>query len=203
MKTLRFAGCLLLVFALVFPVPISLAQQPPPPERVIISFILPVTPDTVNVLLSVVNAQVRNGTKKITLVLSSPGGDPSSAFAAYNILRSIPAEITTFNAGAIDSATILIFCAGKHRYSLPSPSRFLIHGTALNPMTVSVNIESRWLESQLQQLKSMDQIIAQVITANSNKKQSEVENAIRGQVILSPEEAKQWGIVQEIKDRFM
>jgi hypothetical protein len=43
----------------------------------------------------------------------------------------------------------------------------------------------------------------QVIAANLAKKQSEVEDAIRIQRILSPVEAKQWGIVQEIRDTYM
>jgi len=174
-----------------------------PSERVIINFILPVTPETVNLLLSAVNAQVRNGAKKITLVLSSSDGDPSSAFAAYNILRNVQAEITTFNVGTIDSATILIYCAGKHRYSLPEPARFLIHSAAVPPMTTSVPIESRWLETQIAQLRSMNAVIAQVIANTSTKKQSEIENAVQQQTILSPQEAVKWGIVQEVRERFM
>jgi hypothetical protein len=42
--------------------PLQAQQLPaPPPQRIIINFILPVTPDTVNALLNIVNAQVRNG----------------------------------------------------------------------------------------------------------------------------------------------
>src|SRR6266550_2750219 len=83
------------------------SQQIPvqvPPERVIINFIVPVSPDSVNLLMAIVNAQVRNGTKKITIVISSSGGDPNAGFAAYNFLRNVQAEITTFNGGAVDSA---------------------------------------------------------------------------------------------------
>jgi ATP-dependent protease ClpP protease subunit len=123
------------------------APSPEPPEHVIINFILPINPDTTNLLLSVVSAQIRNHAKKITIVLASPGGDPSSAFAAYNILRSLPIEITTFNAGNIDSAAMLIYCAGKHRYSLPSPARFLIHSAALNPIQTNYPVEYGFLES--------------------------------------------------------
>jgi len=117
-----FAALILLPFAAR-----AQAQQPRPPERVIINFIAPVTTDTVNMLINIVNNQVRNGTKKITIVVSSSGGDPSAAFAAYNYLRNVEAEITTFNGGTVDSAAMFIFCAGKFRYSLPSPSRFLMH----------------------------------------------------------------------------
>jgi len=180
------------------------APAPPtPPERVIINFIVPITPDTVNMLISVVNAQMRNGTKKITIALASSGGDPASGFAAYNILKSIPVEITTFNAGNIDSAAMLIYCAGKHRYSLPSPARFLIHSVALNAINTNFPVERTFLESQLAQINSLNQVMIQVIKENSTKPQSEIEAAVKGQTILSPEQAKDWGIVQDIRPTFM
>jgi ATP-dependent Clp protease, protease subunit len=142
------------------------------------------------------------GVKKITIVISSPGGDMASAFAAYNILRSVPAEITTFNVGTIDSAAMLIYCAGKYRYSFPSPARFLIHSNALT-LGANVPLDYNFLNSQMQQIKRLNQMIVQVITANSKKKQPDVEGAMNGQTILSAEEAMQWGIVQGIKDNFM
>jgi ATP-dependent Clp protease protease subunit len=147
--------------------------------------------------------EVRNGTKNITIVLASSGGDPSSGFAGYNILRSIPADITTFNAGNIDSATLLLYCAGKHRYSLPSPARFLIHSTALNPISTNYPVDINFLESQLAQLKSLNQVFVQVLKENSTKDQADIENAVHGQTILTPEEAKEWGLVQEIRTTFM
>lgn len=175
----------------------------PAPEHIIINFIVQVDPNTVNALLNIVNAYVRNGTKKVTIVLASSGGDPASGFAGYNILRAIPAEITTFNAGNIDSATLLLYCAGKNRYSLPSPARFLIHSTALNPIQTNFPVDMNFLESQLAQVKSMNQVFVQVLKANSKKDLADIENAVHGQTILSPEEAKQWGLVQEIRTSFI
>jgi ATP-dependent Clp protease, protease subunit len=200
-------SCSLLAVSLLLTGTYSAAQQSPalptPPERVIINYIAPVNTDTVNLLINIVNAQVRNGTRKITIVVSSSGGDPSAAFAAYNYLRNVQAEITTFNGGTVDSAAMFIFCAGKFRYSLPGPTRFLMHATALNPMTVSVPIEGRWVEAQLAQLKNMDHMATQIIAANSKKKESEIEAAIQAQTILSPEEAKSWGLVQDIRPTYM
>jgi hypothetical protein len=47
-------------------------------------------------------------------------------------------------------------------------------------------------------------MVAQVIASVSGKKkEAEIENAIHGQAILSPEQAKEWGIVQEIRTNFM
>lgn len=184
------------------------AQQTSAPARsapapVIINFILPIDSNTVNMLLSVVNTQVRGGVKKITIVLSSPGGDTASAFAAYNILKNVPAEITTFNAGTIDSAAMLIYCAGQHRYSFPDPARFLIHGNALN-LGTGVPLDYNFLYAELQQIKSLNQMVVQVTAATANKdKQADPERAVLSQTILSPAEAKEWGIVQDIKNTYM
>jgi hypothetical protein len=45
---------------------------------------------------------------------------------------------------------------------------------------------------------------SRAISATSGKKkQADVENAVRGQTILNPEQAKEWGIVTDIRDTFM
>lgn len=181
------------------------AQMPSaaPPERVIINFIVPIDTNSVNMLLSVVNAQIRGGVKKITIILSSPGGDTTAAFAAYNILKSVPAEITTFNVGNIDSAAMMIYCSGKYRYSFPTPARFLIHGNALT-VGGGAMFDAHMLDAQLQQLTNLNQMTVDVISATTGeKKRKEIEEAVHGQTILSPEQAKDWGIVQEIRSNFM
>jgi ATP-dependent Clp protease protease subunit len=204
MKSLHRVALFLFLFPLLFASNCyAQAVQQNPPERVIINFIVPITPDTVNLLVGIVNGQVRNGTKKITIAIASSGGDPASGFAAYNILKNIPAEITTFNTGNIDSAAMLIYCAGKYRYSLPSPARFLIHSVQLNPISTNFPVERTFLESQLAQINSLNQVMVQVIKANSKKTQPEIESAVNGQTILSPEQAKEWGIVQDIRPSFM
>lgn len=201
-KTSRRVWLGIAVLLLALPARAQQPAAPSPPERVIINFIVPIDANTVNLLLAMVNGQVQRGVKKITIVISSPGGDTASAFAAYNILKNVPAEITTFNGGNIDSAAMLIYCAGKHRYSFPDPARFLIHGNAMT-LGTGVPMDYNFLEAQLQQIKSLNQMVVQVIAANSNKKQSDLENAVHGQTILSPQQAKEWGIVQDIKESFM
>lgn len=203
MKTRVLASLFLLIFATpIFSQPAQVVNQGPP-DRVIINFMVPITPDTATALINIVNAQVRNGTKKITIAVGSSGGDPSAAFSAYNILKSVQAEITTFNTGNVDSAAMLLYCAGKYRYSLPSPARFLIHSAQIVPMTTNYPIERTFLEAQLAQINSVNQFTAEVIKDNSKKSLADIQNALNTQTILSPEQAKDWGIVQEIKPAFV
>jgi ATP-dependent Clp protease, protease subunit len=183
---------------------LSLAQQPAPvttqDKPSVINFLVEVNIQNVNQLIALVDAQLRNNVKNITVVLSSTGGDAAAGFTAYNYLRGIPAEVTTFNIGNVDSAAAIMFCAGHKRYALRD-TRFLIHGTSvILPTSAMVNAEN--LETQLELLKSMNHLVSQVISSATNKREPEVDQMIRGQVILTPEMAKQWGLIQEVRDTF-
>src|ERR1700691_5469910 len=132
----KFCGFVFLAISAIVPA-FSQAPEPKPvaPPPVIINFVVDINTNTVNQLVQIVNRQANSGTKRVTILIASPGGDVAAGFAAYNILRSIPnIELTTFNVGNVDSAAMLLFSAGKNRYSLPGPGpRFLIHGVSYNP----------------------------------------------------------------------
>lgn len=179
------------------------AQAPAKTKKVAISFLMPITTESINQLVKLSNDQARNGVKDITILISSPGGDTASAFSGYHLLRGLPAEITTFNVGQVDSAAMILFCAGAHRYSMPGPgTRFLIHGnrTTFNPGN---QFTSSDIDVQLSVVKNLNQMIAQVLDSVAPSKMIEIAAAIQSQRILTPEEAKTWGLVDEVKQHFM
>src|ERR1022692_63380 len=61
----------------------------PQPKTTVIRFYVPVTEDTVSRLLNVVDAKVREGTKRIVLLISSPGGSVFAGLSAYHYLKGI------------------------------------------------------------------------------------------------------------------
>jgi len=73
----------------------------------------------------------------------------------------------------------------------------------LPPIQTNQPVELRWIESQAAQLKSINQVMAQIIKDNSNKSQEEAQQAVSTQAILSADEAKQWGLVEEIRKNFL
>lgn len=177
------------------------AQAPTPERSVVINFSVPIDNNSANGLLRVVSGQMQQGIKKITILISSPGGDTVSAFAAYNILRNLPVDITTINIGTVDSAALLIYCAGNHRESLDGPGiRFLIHG---NSATIGIPLDANSMDAQLQQLKNMNQMVIQVLTAVAPKHKADIEKAVASQTILTPEQAKDWDLVQRITDQLI
>lgn len=176
------------------------AQQAAPPQiPSVIHFFVPVDYASVNQLITTVDQQIRSGTKDITILLSSPGGDPAAGLAAYNYLRVVNANITTYNLGVVDSAATLVFCAGKTRYAVAG-TRFLIHGASMNQVAATA-LDATTLDAQLQQIKSINAMMLQVVGATIKpKSRSDAEAAIRGQKILSPEEAKDWGLISDTRD---
>ncbi len=180
------------------------AQAQSNPEQIsVISFIGEINTASMAQLLMVVNAQTRSGVHKIRLVISSGGGDTTAAFAAYNYLHSLrDVEISTFNVGNVDSAAVVLYCAGQHRYSFPA-TRFLVHGNSLQ-IAGNASMDAVSLQGNLELLKNLNQMVVHVIAATANKeKQVDIENAVRGQVILTADEAIKWGLVNEIRTNFM
>jgi len=195
----------LAVFVLLI-LPLAVFAQAPssPSEQTsVISFMGEINTGSMGQLLAIVGMQLRAGVHKIRIVISSGGGDTSAAFAAYNYLHNLPGiEVSTFNVGNVDSAAVILFCAGQQRYSFPA-TRFLIHGNSLQ-VTTPMAMDAASLQGNLELLKNLNQMVVHVVSLTVNKdKQAEVESAVHGQVILSPEEAVKWGLVQEIRSNFM
>ncbi len=174
-----------------------------PDQMSVITIVGEINTQSVGMLLSVVNSQVRMGVKKIRIVIASGGGDPSAGFSAYNYLRGLKdVEISTFNMGNVDSAAVLLFCAGQNRYSVPG-ARFVLHGNSLTTSGPTM-MDASMLQGNFEIIKNLNQMVVQVLSSTVNKdKKTDIENAIHGQTILSAEDAVKWGLVKEIRSNFM
>ncbi|MGB8314056.1 MAG: ATP-dependent Clp protease proteolytic subunit, partial [Aestuariivirga sp.] len=67
------------------------------------------------------------GATKLTIAMSSPGGNVVAGITIYNALISMPFEIETHNIGNSDSIATVIFVAGKRRFANPTAT-FMFHG---------------------------------------------------------------------------
>jgi len=203
MKTSR--GFLLAIFIFLIVSASTVAQTlPPNPDQIsIITFVGDINTPSVAQLIMIVNGQVKLGVKKIRIVLSSGGGDPSAGFSAYSYLHGLQGvEISTFNVGNVDSAAILIYCAGQRRFAVPG-ARFVLHGNSM-VLPPNTTADAATLQGDLEILKNLNQTVSQVIEATVNKeKKNDVEGAVHGQIILTSDDAVKWGLVQEIRTSFM
>ena len=171
------------------------------PKVAVIRFFANIDAVGVSALLQTVDMQYKAGVRRFVILMSSPGGDLLSGFMAYNYLKGLPIELTTFNVGNVDSAAGIVYCAGTKRYAVPE-SRFVIHEVSLTMMVTApgnINIDLPSLESQVMMLKSQEVSMAKILAATIGKPQSEAESKIHAQTFLSAQEAKQWGLVQDVR----
>lgn len=167
-----------------------------PNKPTVIKFIGPVIESTINALFNAVNQKLKEGTKEFIILISSPGGSVFHGLSAYNYLKGLPVKVYTHNFGSVDSIGVILYCAGSIRYSSPQ-ARFLLHGVKANFEKSS--LEEKQLEERLKGLKIDMENIAKVISVNTGKEISEVTDAMLDRTTLNPEEAKEWGLVHQIK----
>jgi len=161
-------------------------------KPIVIKFFTPV-----NALMDTIDSKMKDGISNFIILISSPGGTVFHGLSAYNYLKGLPVTITTHNFGSLDSISVILFCGGSKRLSVPQ-ARFLLHGVSFG-FSQNENLEEKQLEEKLKELKIDTENIAKVISANTNKSIEEITAAMLERTTLNPDEAKSWSLVHEIK----
>ena len=164
-----------------------------------IKFLSPVVPESINALMQIIDQKLKEGTKHFVLLISTPGGNVFYGLSAYNYLKGIPAQVTTHNFGSVDSVGVVLYCAGERRLSVPH-ARFLLHGVQFN-VNQPMSFEEDQLDEKMKGLKIDIRNISKVIADTVGKEIEEVVNSMRERATLNPEEAKGYGLVQEIDSK--
>lgn len=161
-----------------------------------LSFIRPVTIETVNALLSVVNDVIKQGATEIILLMSSPGGNLLSGFAAYNQLSLLPVTLTTYNIGSINSVAIIMFLAGEKRFAVPTAT-FLFHETNWS-FTQSTEIPRRQIIEAASALDSYEKNMRDIIVSKTSLTASEVNDLLLAYLTRDAHFAKDRKIIDDI-----
>jgi ATP-dependent Clp endopeptidase proteolytic subunit ClpP len=162
-----------------------------------IRFMAPVIPQTADKLLQIADKKIQEKTERIHLMISSPGGSVFHGLSLYNFLKGAPVELFTYNFGSVDSIGVVIFCAGDRRFCVPH-ARFLIHGVRFN-ISGNASFDEKQIEEHLKSLKIDQHNIARVIADTAQKPAHKVEEDMNNRITLNPSEAKDYGLVHEIK----
>jgi len=132
--------------------------------------------------------------KDIYFYINSPGGSVTSTLAIYDTMQYIRSKVSTICIGQAASGAALLLLAGEKgkRYSLPN-SRIMIHqplGGAQGQVT-DILIQSK-------ELKRVKDKLNEIISIHTNKTLQEVEKDTERDYYMSPEEAKEYGIIDDI-----
>jgi ATP-dependent Clp protease protease subunit len=132
--------------------------------------------------------------KDIHLYINSPGGSVTSGLAVYDTMQFLTCDVNTYCIGQAASMAAVLLCGGAKgkRYSLPN-SNIMIHqvlGGAEGPAS-DVEIRVRYMLKLKQRLNS-------IISRHTGRSMEQVEKDCDRDNFMSPEEAKAYGLVDEV-----
>lgn len=166
-----------------------------------IRFMAEVNAKSTDNLIKHIDDIMRQDFSKIHLIISSPGGSVFHGLSMYNFLSGVPVEIDTYNFGSVDSIGLILFCAGKQRFCVPN-ARFLIHGVNLT-FAEKTSLDERMLENHLKNIRIDQENIARIIALTTKKEEAFVKNDMHFKTTLTPEQAKDYGLVTEISQHLI
>ena len=134
--------------------------------------------------------------RDILMYINSPGGSFTSLMAIYDTMQYVRPEITTVCLGQAASAAAVLLAAGTpgKRLALPN-ARILIHQPALSGV---IQGQFSDLEIQAAEISRMRKLLESTLAKHSGKTPEQVRLDIERDKILTAEEAKEYGIIDEI-----
>ncbi len=146
------------------------------------------------VVAQLLHLEAENPKKEISMYINSPGGVVTSGLSIYDTMQYIRPKVSTLVVGQAASMGSILSVAGAEgmRFSLPN-SRIMVHQPSGGYQGQATDIMIHAAETQ----KIKDQINKIYVkhTGNTLKK---VESALERDNFMSPEEAKEWGHIDEI-----
>jgi ATP-dependent protease ClpP protease subunit len=159
-----------------------------------IQFAAGVNQGTASLFIQTVTKCVNDGSEKLNILLSTPGGTVIHGKGIYNFLMALPLEIDIYNIGQVDSIGGIMYLAGDNRYAT-SNSSFLIHAVALQIQGPTSFPENDKIDSEKQ-----DRVAIAAIYAERTKiSLEEFENLMLEGTTLPSVDGIVKGITTEVK----
>lgn len=165
---------------------------------VYISFSAQIDATTTETLLGVLSECANKKVKEVYLLLSTPGGSVMHGLTLYNMLKGMPFELTTHNAGNVDSIGNMIFLAGKKRYSC-SGATFMFHGVGVT-LNQNTRLEEKDLRGYSDNISNNNKRIGTVIAERSKLTGNNIDSLFAQATTMTAQDAFVAGIVHEIRE---
>lgn len=133
--------------------------------------------------------------RDISMYINSPGGSFTALTAIHDTMQFVKPQIQTVCLGQAASAAAVLLAAGTpgKRFALPN-SRILIH----QPATEGTYGQSTDIEIQAREILRIREQLESLLAQHTGKPIEQVRDDIERDKILTAEEAKEYGIVDDI-----
>ncbi len=134
--------------------------------------------------------------RDINLYINSPGGSITAGMAIYDTMQFIRNDVTTICVGQCASMGALLLTAGTKgkRFSLPN-SRILIHQPSGGAQGQATDVRI-----MAEEILRMRKLTSEILAKHSGQSFEKVEEDVERDRIMSPVEAKEYGLIDEVID---
>jgi len=146
------------------------------------------------VMAQLLHLDAEDPEKDIQLYINSPGGAITSALAIYDTMQFIKSNVSSICIGQAASAAAVLLLAGEKgkRFALPN-SRILLHQPSGGVQGTSIDVEI-----QTREMVRLRKVLNEIIAKHTGQDIKKIEKDTERDFILSAEEAKEYGIVDEV-----
>ena len=132
--------------------------------------------------------------KEINLYINSPGGLVTAGLGIYDTMQYIKPDVSTLCIGQAASMGSFLLAAGKKgkRFSLPN-ARIMVHQPSAGFQGQATDIEIHANE-----VLSLKKRLNEIYSKHAGKSVDEVKKALERDNFMSPEVAKEFGLVDEV-----
>jgi ATP-dependent Clp protease protease subunit len=151
--------------------------------------------DVANVVIAqLLHLESEDHERDVSLYINSPGGAGTSMFAIYDAMQHIRCDVSTTCIGQAASAAAVILAAGApgKRYALPN-ARVLIHQPHGGAQGQSVDVEI-----QAKEILRLRRRMEEILALHTGQSVERIAKDTDRDFIMGAEEAKAYGIVDEV-----
>ena len=148
-----------------------------------------------NLLIAqILHLEAEDPDKDINLYINSPGGLAYGGMAIYDTMQHVRCDVATICVGMGMSAAAMILCGGAEgkRYALPSAKLMIHQGSA------GARGAPRDMEIHLREVLATTHRMTEILSHHSGRSMEEVEHDLDRDYFMTAEEAKAWGLIDDI-----
>ena len=156
----------------------------------------PISDDIANaVMAQLLCLQSMDPERPISMYINSPGGSFTALTAIYDTIQYIKPDVSTVCLGQAASAAAVLLASGTKgtRFALPN-SRILIH----QPATEGGYGQGSDLEIQAREILRIRSLMEHMLAKDTGQDVERISRDIERDKFLTAEEAKEYGIIDEI-----
>ena len=135
--------------------------------------------------------------KEISLYINSPGGLVTVGLGIYDTMQYIKPEISTLCIGQAASMGSFLLAAGEKgkRFSLPN-SRIMVHQPSAGFQGQATDIEIHANE-----VLSLKKRLNEIYSKHTGKSVDEIKTSLERDNFMTPENAKDFGLIDKVVDK--